>query len=315
MKISFLSAYVFVFSIVSLSTSAYAENSKLEDGQMVFAVGYGTLSQSMNNYVLIGDYKFKDKSFTAEYKEFDANADLKPKKAGFHHTKLEAPYGKRACEDKVIDIPSESAERSFRGTWQVDGKILKLVIDTQTYEWEAEDGDEGGYKLRKIRDNIAKRDLPLAVGFAYLSKSQNSPARLDKQNFLPYYRGDIYHKNNNAIAKSSWDFKASGLKVSAFSESDNGDVLNYSSLGSAENKGAWVGNSLLLNHNEKSVHTIYQDLGHDFNKNGCYDEYGHNKILLAAYTDASLIVRNMVYIEYSYAYDGFPLLSVGRYYR
>lgn len=314
MKISFLSACLLALSIFSVSTPSQAVKPELVDAHMVFAVGYGTLSQSMNNYVLVGDYNFTEASFTAEYQEFDANANRKPKKGAFHH-KLEAPYGKRACENKIIDIPSESAERSLKGTWQLDGRLLKLIVDTQTYEWEAEDNDEGGYKLRKITDNATSRDLPLAVGFAYLSKSRKLPSHLTKENFLPYYRGDIYHKNNNAIAKSSWEFKPSGLKVSAFSESDSGNVLNYSSAGSAENKGAWVGNSLLLNHNKKSAHTIYQDLGHDFNKNGCYDEFGHNKIILAAHNVASDKIRNLVYIEYSYAFDGFPLLSVGRYYR
>lgn len=314
MKISFFPSCFLALSIMSLSTPSQADSPKLIGGQMVFAVGYGTPGQSMNNYVLIGDYTFNEQSFVAEYKKFDANADLKPKKAALHH-KLEALYGKHACEDKIIDIPSESAERSVKGTWQIDGKILKLTIDTQTYEWEAEDGGESGYKLRSIRDNAINQDLPLAVGFAYLSKNQNTPAKLKKDNFLPYYRGDIYHKNNNAIAKTPWEFKPSGLKVSAFSESNNGNVLSYSSVGSVGNKGAWVGNSILLNHNKKSSYTIYQDLGHDFNKNGCFDEFGHNKIILAAFNDASMIIRNMVYIEYSYTFDGFPMISVGRYYR
>ena len=317
MKFSFLPSCFLVFSIMSHYTPSQADSPKLAGEHMVFAVGYGTPGKLINNYVLVGDYTFNEQSFVAEYKEFDANADLKPKKekAAFHHN-LEAPYGKHACEDKIIDMPSESAERSVKGTWQMDGKILKLTINTRMYEWEAEDGGENGYKLRSIRDNAINQDLPLAVGFAYLSKNENAPAKLKKENFLPYYRGDIYHKNNNAVAKTPWEFKSSGLKISIFSESNNGNVLNYSSVGTKENKGAWVGNSILLNHNIKSSYTIYQDLGHDFNKNGCYDEFGHNKVILAAYNEETpMIIRNMVYIEYSYAFDGFPLLSVGRYYR
>ena len=195
-------------------------------------------------------------------------------------------------------------------------KNTEITINKQTYEWGAEDGGESSYKLRSIRDNAINQDLPLAVGFAYLSKNQNAPVKLKKENFLPYYRGDIYHKNNYAVAKTSWELQSTGLKISIFSESNNGDFLNYSSVGTIKNKGVWVGNGILLNHNKKSSNTIYQDLGHDFNKNGCYDEFGHNKVILAAYnSDTPSIVRNMVYIEYSYAFDGFPLLSVGRYYR
>jgi hypothetical protein len=315
MKVSFLPSCFLAFFIMALSTSSQADSHKLIGGHMVFAVGYGTSGKVMNNYVLIGDYVFSEQSFVAEYKEFDANADLKPKKAASRHN-LVAPYGKHACEDKMIDIPSESAEMSVKGAWQTDGRILKLTINTRTYEWEAEDGGEGGYKLRSIRDSAINQDLPLAVGFAYLSSDKNAPAKLKKENFLPYYRGDIYHKNNNAVAKTNWEFKPSGLKISAFSEANDGNVLNYSSVGTVESKGAWVGNSLLFNNNKKSSNIIYQDLGHDFNKNGCYDEFGHNKEILAAYSgDMPSIIRNMVYIEYSYTFDGFPMISVGRYYR
>lgn len=315
MKISFSPACFLALSIMSLSLPSQADSVTLAGKHMVFAVGHGTLDKLMNNYVLVGDYVFNEQSLLAEYKEFDANADLKPKKAAFRHN-LEAPYGKRACEDKMIDMPSESANRSIKGAWQVNGKILKLTINKKTYEWEAEDGSDGGYKLRGIRDDAASQNLPLAVGFAYLSSDANAPAKLKKDNFLKYYRGDIYHKNNFAIAKTDWEFKPSGLKVSGFLESNGGSVLSYSAVGTAENKGAWVGNGMLLNYDEKSSHAIYQDLGHDFNRNGCYDEFGHNKVILAAYNDdIPLVIRGMVYIEYSYTFDGFPMLSVGRYYR
>ena len=315
MKFYSLPSCFLVFFIMSHSAPSQANSLKLAGEHIVFAVGYGTPGNLTNNYVLVGDYTFNEQSFVAKYKEFDANADLKPKKAAFHHN-LEAPYGKHACEDKIIDLPNESAERSVKGAWQIDGKILKLIINTQTYEWESEDGGENGYKLRNIRDNAINQDLPLVVGFAYLSNNENAPAKLKKENFLSYYKGDIYHKNNNAVAKTPWDFKSSGLKISAFSESSNGNVLSYSSAGNAGTKGAWVGNSILLNYNKKSSNTIYQDLGHDFNKNGCYDEFGHNKVILAAYNnDMPSIIRNMVYIEYSYTFDGFPMISVGRYYR
>lgn len=311
LKILFLPSCFLVCSI--MSTSSHAENPKLEGMQMVFAIGYETTGKAVNNNVLIGSYTFKKQSFLAEYKEFDANANLKPKKGAFRHN-LKAPYGKHACENRTIEIPSESAIKSVEGTWHIEGNSLKLTIDTQTYEWDIE-VDEGSYKLRNIRDNATKQDLPLAVGFAYVSENQTARVKLKKENFLPYYRGDIYHKNNFATAQTPWEFKPSGMKVSVFAESDNGDTLHYSSRGKAESKGAWIGNSLLLNQDEKSSYIIYQDLGHDFNKNGCYDEFGHTKIILAAHNASSTTIHNMVFIEYSYAFDGFPLISVGRYYR
>jgi hypothetical protein len=98
-----------------------------------------------------------------------------------------------------------------------------------------------------------------------------------------------------------------------FVERDNGDVLSYTSP--SQSQPTWVQNSILLIQEGKSGFIFDQDLGHDFNKNGCYDEYGHNKLILASHENNIEFINRMVFVEYSYAFDGFPLLSVGRYYK
>ncbi|WP_447985811.1 hypothetical protein [Nitrospira sp. Nam74] len=277
---------------------------------MVFAVGYGTLDQDMNNYVLIGNYAFSNESVVAEYKEFDANANSKPTKTALRHD-MRAPYGGTACQNKLIDIPTESAQRFVKGTWSSDSRTLSITLGALTYEWTAENGAEGGYELSRIKDNVLDVELPLAVGYGYASASPNKSITLRKENFFPYYYGDYFHKDNNSVAKTPWKAMPTGLKIAVFVERENGNVLSY--VSPSQSQPTWVQNSILLNQDSKSGFILNQDLGHDFNKNGCYDEYGHNRIILGANDSDDSFLYHMVIIEYSYAFDGFPMLSVGRF--
>lgn len=281
---------------------------------LVFAVGYGLgedhVGQVSDNVVAIGTIGFDGERLTVIQREFDANANLRPHQVeGVRHN-LEASYGKHACSDKQFSLPTESAKKSFRGTWTSNGQDLQLTFGSKRFDW-ANDGVTGAYRLIQIVDLNSGQKLPLVAGYAYSSNDEKFP-KLTKANFAPYYKGEIFHKNNNSVATTPWEYKSSGFKVSAFNNNEGGDLLSYSS---PDNKGAWVAYGVLLNQDTSSNAFIYSDFGHDWNKNGCYDESGHHKVLLAAHDDDSLNVSRMVYVEYSYTLRGFPMLSVGRYYK
>ena len=56
------------------------------------------------------------------------------------------------------------------------------------------------------------------------------------------------------------------------------------------------------------------EYGHDFNANGCFDEFGHNKLMLPILRNSAVIA--FLFIEYTPdKLDGVPMLSVGRYFR
>lgn len=292
--------------LLAAAALAIAQQAGQPPARMVFALGYGTNDLPMNNFVAIGTYAFDGGSVAAEFAEFDALANRKPHKASVRH-EMRAPYGRGACTNKLIDLPTESARRAVRGVWSAEGDALRLRLGTLAYEWNPEEGVEGSYLLSRVTDGT--RELPLAVGFAYVSQG-TVPARLTKESFLPWYDGEIYHKDNHAVAETPWKLMPSGLKISAFTGREGGNVLSFAIPGRIA--GTWVQNSILLNHGEPAP-VFYQDLGHDFNRNGCFDEYGHNKVLLGAWDAGGGAPRRIVYVEYSYAADGFPLLSVGRY--
>ena len=297
-----------------VAANALAGNDMPPGGNLVFAAGYGVgdagSGQATDNMVLIGSIKLSKGQLLATYREFDAGLNKKPLQVANVHHKLKAPSGKQACADKLFEYPSETRRRTVEGQWASIKNGIQLTLGDLRYDW-INDGGAGAYRLERITDVPNGRQLPLVTGYAYGSSGEEF-SKLSEESFLPWYDGEINHKNNNAYAPTAWETKSSGFKTSVFTSSDDGDLLSYSSPG--QNR-AWVGNGILLNHDSTSNAFIYQDLGHDFNRNGCYDEFGHNKILLAAHDEKSAKVTRMVYIEYSYSFKGFPMLSVGRYHK
>lgn len=308
------STFMLALALAAASSPAQAAKEAPAGGNLVFAAGYGSSESdsgvATNNVVIIGTMKFAKGQLTAQYREFDANANRKPHQIADVHHDFHAPQGKHACSDKLIEVPSETARRTEQGRWTSDEQGFQITLGSLRYDWRIEN-DAGALRLQGITDLATGREMPLATGYAYTSTREDFP-HLAKDNFAPYYRGEIFHKDNNSFAPTNWQSKQSGLKTSVFGSSNGGDLLSYSSPGQS---GTWVANGMLLNHDPASNAVIYQDLGHDFNKNGCYDEYGHTKILLAAHDEGSVKVSRMVYIEYSYTFKGFPMLSVGRYYK
>jgi hypothetical protein len=273
-------------------------------------VGDDGSGRPADNMVLIGSIKFSNGQLLANYREFDANANKKPQQVATMRHRLQAPAGKQACTDKAFELPSETTRRSIGGRWTAIKDGIQVTLGNLRYDWR-KDAGIGAYRLERITDVSTDRQLPLVTGYAYASTGEEFPP-LSKDSFMPWYDGEINHKNNKAYAPTDWEAKSSGLKTSVFTSSDGGDLLSYSSPGQ---NGAWVANGILLNHDSTSNAFIYQDLGHDFNRNGCYDEFGHNKILLAAHEANNAKIARMVYIEYSYTFKGFPMLSVGRYHK
>lgn len=302
-----VAAYLFLAPVLA---GAQLPTALPAGGHLIFVAGYGTIEPNTNNVLLIGDLEFMDPEVVAEFREFDARANRLSGQSASRH-QMTAPYGGTNCENKFIETPSASARKLIRGTWAGDGSILQTHLGSLSFEWHAEAGVGGSYRLARITDRTRNQDLPLAVGFAYASRDPNEPVSLWKANFLPWYDGEIYHKDNNAVAATPWAFAQSGLKISVFAPREGGQVLSYTSPGTIP--GLWVQNSILLNSDYKSGYVFYQDLGHDFNRNGCYDERGHTKLILGANEGDDRLLRRLVYVDYSYAADGFPMLAVGRY--
>jgi hypothetical protein len=77
----------------------------------------------------------------------------------------------------------------------------------------------------------------------------------------------------------------------------------------------WVQNSIVLARERGAIAPLIQEYGHDFNRDGCFNEPGHNKMMLPI-PDENGGVQALIYIEYTSDFlRKFPMMSVGRYYR
>ena len=76
----------------------------------------------------------------------------------------------------------------------------------------------------------------------------------------------------------------------------------------------WAHHSVLPPHaNVRRLNYLLHEYGHAFNPNGCFDEFGHNNLLLPVHHGGAV---SGVYIVYSPdKRDGVPMISVGRYFR
>lgn len=283
-----------------LNTLSYA------DSFMLFALGYKS-ADSQTDRISIGSYTITKNKLAADAKEYDAILNSKPAMLSEKNA-MSAPYGNGNCQNRSVEIPTFTNHIQVNGSFIDDGTITVLLKGLK-YVWKRDSDHIGFYILDSVSDSKGNV-MDHAVGYAF--NTESSLDTLSKTNFFPTYSGNIFHKNARKTINDDWEKQSTMLKPSMFTA--HGNLLEYDSEGSVKlAKPVWSHNTLALNQsNDKRE--IYNDYGHDFNRNGCYDEYGHNKVILAGLNKSSMIDK-MVFIEYSYNHDGYPMLSVGRYYQ
>jgi hypothetical protein len=184
------------------------------------------------------------------------------------------------------------------------------------YRWVADPKARDGYTLAEVS---YKRNGPLeqAVGFGF-SSNDELKGSLTKSQLAFYYKGEIYHKTAFTQVKGQWSYAPSTFDFRPYQEAQNGNVLIRSLAGDAAivqkyGKPMWVQSSIVLARRAQAISPLVQEYGHDFNMDGCFNESGHNKLMLPIGEGS---VAALVYIEYTSDVErGFPMLSVGRYYR
>jgi hypothetical protein len=118
-----------------------------------------------------------------------------------------------------------------------------------------------------------------------------------------------------------WFQKQSSLDFRKFRTFSSSQVMGFDQPARSEvvrkyNKPMmWVQHSVLPSQASAGrLNYLLHEYGHDFNANGCFDEFGHNKLLLPVLHGGAIAA--FVYIEYSPdTRDGVPMISVGRYFR
>lgn len=283
----------------------------------VFAIGYqeeepagdilylGSVRLEPNGRAVIGRYRY------------DALANRLPRPLPGHLPVMQAPYGDGRCQSRpVAAAPEEFAD--LIGRWRTLAENgLELEMAGQILQWRADPAVKDAYVLSGMRNPAGRTPLRPA-GFAFLGTGSENRRALAQTDFADRYQGTILHKDARQRPADPWREESSALLLSLFhSQQNDPDLLELSRPGQAAvsaraGREIWSHNAFLLNQKTDLPGIIYQDYGHDFNGNGCYDEPGHSKTILPLVPSGGP-VRSMVYIEYSYNRDGYPIVSVGRY--
>jgi hypothetical protein len=316
----FLIVKVMQATVVSLAAGAVngnaAEQSRLPE-VLTFAVGYRIDSPTPRNIVEYGVVKACGNALCLTRQQFDSSKML-PLVPTKHHHHMQAPYGQGACTNgPVMTVEPDTMDS---GTVKVYRNADVLVVEAKNfrYRWAPDSQVKAGYRLQEASLPTGGA-LAQGVGFAFSSDKQIE-GDLKKADINVRYNGEIFHKSALTKASGEWEFSPSSIDYRKFDEAESGEVLVQSIPGMESvvkkyGKPMWVDRTVVLQRSAGTISPVIEEYGHDFNMDGCFNESGHNKMMLpVGESDGS--VRAFVYIEYtSDNMRGFPMLSVGRYYR
>jgi hypothetical protein len=281
---------------------------------LLFASGY---RKEGRNFVELGVVTRCGETSTVYISRYDASKNLPRIETGYQH-EMRAPHRSPSCTDHYITAVATDQSVQANGTSTATSNSLKIEIPSLQYGWIADPKAPSAYTLSTLVDSNAAA-IDQVVGFAFQTEAPLQGPVTPRQ--ITYrFKGDMFHKNSDAGPRDPWQVLQSPLDLTAFTSQKGGAILAQTRIGSANviaqrGQEIWWQNSLLLDRDQSALSPLLQVSGHDFNNNGCFDELGHNRMLLPI-PDNEKNVRAMVYIEYSpEPNDGIPMLSVGRYYR
>jgi hypothetical protein len=297
---------------------AAAEPLSLKD-TFVFSAGYRSGAQ---NIVELGIAAPCARGWCLTFSRYRGADNLPYVKTPYRHA-MHAGFHSSDCSDEQITTINPSTRGETKAVLRrASDNGFVLVAGSRQYEWKSNPETPHAYLLARIKGVSEGREADQAdqiVGFGFSTdkpvQGSIAPAQLAFR-----FDGEIYHKNAHAKVADQWEHHESSLDFRLFTPTAHGAVLSLTQPGQPAEikryrKQLWVQNSVILHRGRDVIAPVIQEYGHDFNANGCFDEHGHNKLLLPVAGDAEAITA-FVYIEYSPdENDGVPMISVGRYYR
>lgn len=285
---------------------------------LTFSAGYKSHDKVAQNVVELGVVKqcARGRRWCMDLTRYGSAAPIRMASTGVLHA-MQAPYASQPCSNGPALTPTGGI--SVRGVpvrlKQSSGR-LSVAWDGMEYHWKVDEKVANAYVL----DQLARRQhgaLDQAVGFAF-SSSAELKGDIRKEQLASLYQGQIHHKTAFTKVDGAWESAPSSIDFRPFQEAADGRSLGRSIPGHAAvvkkyGKPMWVQSTVVLARGDAPIAPLIQEYGHDFGMDGCFNEAGHNKLMLPV-GDGQ--VTALVYIEYSPDHKrGFPMLSVGRYYR
>ncbi|PIV09095.1 hypothetical protein COS31_02000 [Candidatus Roizmanbacteria bacterium CG02_land_8_20_14_3_00_36_15] len=289
----------------------------LVNKKMVFAEKYrSTIGSATNEFVSLGYYEFLANGVAKIHSTiFDGKSDVPPTKSAKKHGAMDAPYAPNAtCVAPIntsINKPTAKSNNDFVCSWEVIDNILKVRIGTVTHEWRLVDQTSFSYRINKDLIGSGTNVYSETDGFGYLTDSVSSE-KIFQSNLLDYYRSELMQ--NVEPNDNPWTYFQTSLSSTVFKPTTDPNVVSYSHAAPfTGHKKMWGETSILFNDAPSSNLMIFINGGHDYNENGCLDETGHSQQMLGVKEGDK--ITKMVGIEYSWETDGYPILSILRYYK
>jgi hypothetical protein len=254
-----------------------------------------------------------------EYEEFLGKDNLSRASLPYRH-EMDAPYGTHSCTNEQLT--------TIHGV--IHSGVSALIIDKEggfairagnyEYTWERDTSPAGGFVLVKARDIDSDVGFEQPIGFTYESEQQTG-RQIRPADLSGYFDGQIAHKDMLMGVMDDWLLKQSSIDFRKFRSSPIQPLMEFDLPALPEIVRKYKKPMMSVHHSvlipqatSGRLKYIFHEYGHDFNANGCFDEFGHNKLLLPVlHYD---LISALVYIEYSPDQrDGVPMISVGRYYR
>jgi hypothetical protein len=317
----------FIAACVALVTATQTSFSQ-EGKSLLFAHTYKVYSQvgqPVNEYLLLGHYDFKENGkASAKYLFYDAKANSRPQQASKEHPQMNAPYAP-APENipHPINLPNHRDIKRFDGTWRKDGTKLVVQLGQVVRTWQLVDQNDGYYVLsgpfidaQTKRNVIGNLTYGNSVGHGYLvdTSKLRDDKDLSRVDLYDNYKGEIFQLNGKGTETMDWAYFGSvSLNVVKFRAADDDPniwTIDYPSPLGLEYH---FQSTLLLNYSMESPMVMYLNGGHDYNKNGVLDETAHSMIMWGVRDDSGKVSK-ILFLEYSWERDGYPLIGVGRYY-
>lgn len=305
------------FSIASPALGI-AQDTLRSDGVLYFAVGWRVNEPLPQNVLQLGAIFRCGDAWCMEYEEFTGKDNLPRAPLPYRH-EMAAPYGNGRCTNEHLTTIHGVIHRDVPALLLDEERGFAVRAGIYEYTWERDTSPAGGFVLVKARDTDSDVLFEQPIGFAYESEDQKG-RQIRVGDLNGYFDGQIAHKDMTMGVMDDWSEQHPSMDFRKFSASSTQPLLGFDQPGLPEavrkyNKMMWVHHSVLPPQAISGrLNYILHEYGHDFNTNGCFDEFGHNKLLLPALHGG--LISALVYIEYTPdTRDGVPMLSVGRYFR
>ena len=283
-----------------------------------FSTGWRVNEGVPQNVLQLGTLYRCQTGWCAEVEEFDGNRNIDRQTLPFRHH-MRAPYRSSSCNDGLLTVIHGNRTTIHDAIVNELGATLTVQAGPYTYVWQRDNSPSDGFVLMSGQRTESKANFAQPVGFAYKSDDATFTS-FDQLQFYAAYDGNIAHKNMLKRVQDEWETSNSSLMFNRFTKEQGSPVYGYTTKGLESvnmkyGKEMYAQNSILPPiDNGQRLRYFLHEYGHDFNRNGCFDDLGHNKMMLPVLQQGLVVA--FVYVEYTYdPKDSIPMLSVGRYQR